>query len=75
MSVDARWEDNIVVIDEHGNITERWTQWDSMIKRAHAVYINPYDPEKYVWVVDDFSHAVFKFSNDGKRHAGKVRRR
>jgi len=37
MGVDARWEDNIVVIDEHGNITERWTQWDSMIKRAHAV--------------------------------------
>jgi hypothetical protein len=66
MGVDARWEDNIV-IDEHGNITERWTQWDSMIKRAHAVYINPYDAEKHVWVVDDFSHAVFKFSNDGKK--------
>ncbi len=65
--VDARWEDNIVVVDAEGNIVERWTQWDSMIKRAHSVYINPYDSEKYVWVVDDFSHAIFKFSNDGKR--------
>ena len=67
MGVDARWEDNIVVVDARGNITERWTQWDSMLKRAHAVYINPYDPQKYVWVVDDFSHAIFKFSNDGKK--------
>jgi peptidylamidoglycolate lyase len=41
--------------------------WDNLLKRAHAVYINPYDPEKHVWVVDDYSHALFKFSNDGKR--------
>jgi len=65
--VDARWEDNIVVVDSQGSITERWTQWDSTLKRAHAVYINPYDPEKNVWIVDDFSHAIFKFSNDGKK--------
>ena len=65
--VDARWEHNIVVVDAAGNITEQWTQWDSMIQRAHAVYINPYDPQKYVWIVDDYSHAIFKFSNDGKR--------
>jgi len=65
--VDARWEHNLVVIDSQGNITEQWTQWDSLLKRAHAVYINPYDPQKYVWVVDDYSHALFKFSNDGKK--------
>jgi len=34
---------------------------------GHAVYINPYDPEKYVWVVDDYSQAIFKFSHDGKQ--------
>ena len=64
--VDARWEHNLVVVDADGNITEQWTQWDSLIKRAHAVYINPYDPEKHVWVVDDYSQAIFKFSHDGK---------
>ena len=37
-------------VDAQGNIRERWTQWDSMLKRAHAAYINPYDPEKYVRV-------------------------
>ena len=65
--VDARWEHNLVVVDADGNITEQWTQWDSLIQRAHAVYINPYDPEKCVWVVDDYSHAIFKFSHDGKQ--------
>jgi sugar lactone lactonase YvrE len=70
--VDARWEHNILAIDAQGNIIEQWTQWDSMIKRAHAVYINPYDPEKHVWVVDDFSHAIFKFTHDGKQLAQTI---
>jgi len=65
--VDARWEHNLVVVDAEGNISEQWTQWDSLLKRAHAVYINPYDPEKHVWVVDDYNEAIFQFSNDGKR--------
>jgi DNA-binding beta-propeller fold protein YncE len=64
--VDARWEHCIVVVDREGNIIEEWTQWDSMLRRPHAVYINPYDPEKHVWVVDDHNHAIFKFSNDGE---------
>jgi hypothetical protein len=64
--IDARWEHCIVVVDRDGNIIEEWTQWDSMLRRPHAVYINPYDPEKHVWVVDDHNHAIFKFSNDGE---------
>jgi hypothetical protein len=67
MGIDARWEDLLVVADANGNITERWTQWDSLFKRPHAVYINPYDPEKNVWIVDDHNHALFKFSHDGKQ--------
>jgi DNA-binding beta-propeller fold protein YncE len=66
VGIDARWEHCIVVVDAEGNIIEEWTQWDSMFKRPHAVYINPYDPDKHVWVVDDHNHAIFKFSNDGQ---------
>jgi hypothetical protein len=44
MGVNACWEDNIMFVDAQGNIRERWTQWGSMLKRAHAAYINPYDP-------------------------------
>jgi sugar lactone lactonase YvrE len=67
LGVDARWEHCILVFDRNGNIVEDWTQWDSMLARPHAVYISPYDPDKHVWIVDDFRHAIFKFSNDGKR--------
>ena len=49
-----------------GNIVETWTQWDKIFKRPHFVTINPYDPEKHVWVVDDHMHAIYKFSHDGK---------
>jgi peptidylamidoglycolate lyase len=63
--VDYRWEHNILVVNAAGDIVEDWTQWDAMLRRPHAVYISPYDPEKHVWIVDDYRHAVFKFTNDG----------
>ncbi len=31
------------------------------------MYVNPYDPQKHVWVVDDHMHAIYKFTNDGKQ--------
>ena len=65
--VDFRWEHCIIVVDANGNIIEDWTQWDKMLRRPHAVYISPYDPEKRVWIVDDYRHAIFMFSNDGKQ--------
>ena len=37
------------------------------MRRPHAVYVNPWDPQKHVWIVDDHSHAVFKMTNDGKQ--------
>ncbi len=64
--VDARWEHCIVVLDREGNIVETWDQWDSMLMKPHAVHVNPYDPEKHIWIVDDYAHAIYKFTNDGK---------
>jgi peptidylamidoglycolate lyase len=66
MGVDARWEHCLVVLNAAGEIVEQWTQWDANYRRPHSVAINPYDPEKHVWVVDDRMHAVYKYSNDGK---------
>jgi hypothetical protein len=67
VGVDARWEHCIVVADAEGNIIETWTQWDKILRRPHAVYISPYDPEKHVWVVDDNMQAIYKFTHDGKQ--------
>ena len=44
MGVDARWEHTIVVFNAAGDIVESWTQWDKMMRRPHAVYVNPWDP-------------------------------
>jgi hypothetical protein len=67
LGVDARWEHCIVVVDANGNIIEDWTKWDSMLKRPHYVTINPYDPDKHVWVVDDQGHSIYEFTHDGKQ--------
>jgi hypothetical protein len=53
LGVDARWEHCLVVIDANGNIVEQWTQWDKIMRRPHHVTINPYDPDKNLWLVDD----------------------
>lgn len=61
----------LVVVDRDGNITENWTQWDSIFNKPHQIYINPYDPERHIWVVErglglrDVNMQILKFSNDG----------
>ena len=65
--VDYRWSHIVNVVDAQGNFIEDWSQWDKMFRRPHAVYQSPYDPQKNVWIVDDYRHAIFLFSNDGKR--------
>ena len=66
IGVDALWKYCVLVFDREGNVTESWTQWDSMMQRPHFVAINPYDPEKHVWIIDDHKHVIHKFTNDGE---------
>jgi DNA-binding beta-propeller fold protein YncE len=65
--VDYKWGRIINVIDAQGNHIEDWTQYDKMFRRPHSVFESPYDPQKDVWIVDDYRHAIFRFSNDGKK--------
>ena len=60
----------LVAVDRNGNITENWSQWDSIFNKPHQVYISPYDPERHVWVVErgggkGVNMQILKFSNDG----------
>ena len=66
LGVDAKWEHCLTVVDANGKIIEQWAQWDKIFKRPHYIVINPYDPEKHVWVVDDHMQAIYKFTHDGK---------
>jgi len=65
--VDFLWANCILVINRAGDIIENWKQWDKMLRRPHSVYISPYDAQKNVYIVDDYRHAIFKFTNDGKQ--------
>ena len=66
LGVDVRWEHCILIFNREGELIDSWTQWDDLLWRPHSLYISPYDPEKHVWITDDFRHAIFKFTNDGK---------
>ena len=63
---------HIVVVDGNGNITENWTQWDTLVAFPHQLYISPYDPERHIWVVErgggerNVHEQVLKFTNDGQ---------
>jgi DNA-binding beta-propeller fold protein YncE len=66
----------IVVLDRRGRQIEKdvWAQWDALFKGGpqnaggpHKIRINPYDPERHVWVVDEIRHVIYKFSHDGKQ--------
>ena len=65
---DRVWRNSIFVVDGDGNMIESWTQWDEMWEGGagpHKVKINPFDPDRKVWVVDETNHQVHAFSNDG----------
>jgi 6-bladed beta-propeller len=62
-----RWDHNLYVVNKAGKMIESWEQHNDKFVRPHRVQINPYDPEKHVWLVDDGAHMVYKFTNDGKK--------
>jgi sugar lactone lactonase YvrE len=62
----AKVDHQLVVVNRNGEVVERWTQWYQLFGSIHKVTINPYDPEKHIWVVDRASQQVMKFTNDGK---------
>jgi hypothetical protein len=63
----------VVAVDGDGNITENWTQWDTVIGFPHQLYISPYDAERHIWIVDrgggphNVHEQILKFTNDGKQ--------
>jgi hypothetical protein len=69
----------IVELNGQGDIVKRWTQWDTLVGFPHQVYINPYDPERHIWVVDRggslkrVHEQILKFTNDGSQLVLRLR--
>src|SRR5258706_11778656 len=58
-----------MIFDRAGKLVESWEQYNHLFGHPHTITINPYDPERHVWVVDAGSDQIFKFTNDGKKIA------
>jgi hypothetical protein len=65
--VDWRWQHCLVAVNSQGDIVETWPEHDKMFRRPHAIYINPYDKDKHIWIVDDYRQAIFKFDHAIKK--------
>ncbi len=70
----------VIGVNGNGDITENWTQWDTMLAFPHQLYISPYDPERHIWIVErggggdrDIHEQVFKFTNDGEQLVMRLR--
>jgi hypothetical protein len=61
----------IFVVNREGHLIDAWRQHDDLFedfcgRGPHKIKINPHDPEKHVWVIDDQLHLIHKFTYDGR---------
>ena len=68
----------VFAVDREGNTIEEWLQHDAYLapgrgtglgelaRGPHKLLMNPYDPEKHIWIVDDDMHQINIFTNDGQ---------
>ena len=66
-----RWIHSVIVVDRDGKMIQTWPQADKIFAQKgargpHKIKMNPYDPQKHVWIMDDNLHQIFKFTYDGK---------
>lgn len=62
----AKWEKIFMIFDRSGKMVETWDHYIPLGTHPHSVLVSPYDPDKHVWVIDDESEQIFKFTRTGK---------
>jgi DNA-binding beta-propeller fold protein YncE len=63
---DNRKEHMLMIFDRQGRLVESWEQHNNLFQSPHSVKIDPNDPQRHVWVIDNGAHLVHKFTHDGK---------
>ena len=68
----------VFAVDRDGYAIEEWLQHDEYLapprgsglgevgRGPHKLLMNPYDPDKHIWIVDDDMHEINVFTNDGQ---------
>src|SRR5258706_361530 len=69
---ERRYHHVLFVVDRNGKQVDYWPQYDELFKMKcgrgpHKIKMNPYDPDKHVWIIDDQLHMIYKFTYDMKR--------
>ena len=69
---ERRWHHTVFIVDRNGKMVGEWPHLDKMFNQdpcgrgPHKIKMNPYDPERHVWIIDDQQHLIWKFTYDGK---------
>jgi hypothetical protein len=68
---ERRYHHVIFVVDRNGKMVQWWSDLDKIFegkcgRGPHKIKMNPYDPDKHVWIIDDQLHMIYKFTYDGK---------
>jgi len=69
---ERRWHHSVFIVDRNGKLVDEWPFMEKMFaedkcgRGPHKIKMNPYDPEKHVWIIDDQQHVIWKFTHDGK---------
>ncbi len=69
---ERRFEHVIIVVDRTGALVDEWPRHDALFgqlpcgRGPHSIKMNPYDPDKHVWVIDDQLHVIHRFTYDGR---------
>jgi hypothetical protein len=69
---ERRWHHSVFVVNREGKVVQEWPFMEKMFAQdrcgrgPHKIKMNPYDPEKHIWIIDDQQHVIWKFTYDGK---------
>lgn len=61
-----RWDHILLIYNRDGQLVDSWERHNRLFVRPHRVRINPHDPERHVWIIDDGAHSIYKFTADGE---------
>ncbi len=67
------WQNCLFEVDGDGNTIAVWDHLDYLCEGADGpgperIRVNPYDPERKLWVVNQTHHEIHVLSNDGSEH-------
>jgi hypothetical protein len=69
---ERRWHHSVFVVNRDGKLVQEWPHLEKLWaagmcgRGPHKIKMNPYDPEKHIWIIDDQLHVIYKFTYEGK---------